>query len=190
MNWTVTLIFLGVALLMVLASYLRGDLTKRQMRINCLYSSQSCLSHTGIWGDVLLIPWLAGIIASYHHGWYTFDYLCLGGIAFVVTLILHALWARNNPPDHNISKRRTLTAAGWLHLLFMSAMLTLVALFYFATAKVALSHLVWVSVLLGIHTTLSTAVLERRRLGYFTPLGVIIATGVWIILIAKVCDSI
>lgn len=182
MNLSVALGFLTGALLMLLASSIRGDLTKKQTIKNGFLGSHSCLSHTGVWGDVLLIPWLAGIIFTYHDGWGFGDWFWLGLITTLTTMLFHAIWARAGILDHNIAKKDHLTVAGWLHFIFMSAMLTLVALFYFATEDISNDHMFWVSLLLGAHVTLSTMVLEWKRMGKPTLMGVSTTVVVWSIL--------
>lgn len=181
MNITVAIIFLIGAFMMLLASGLRGDLTKRQMKINGL-TGHSCLSHTGVWGDILLIPWLAGIMAQYHHQWGSVDWIWLGAIGTIITYMMHAIWAHCGPPDHNVAPPDKLTLAGWLHFVFMSAMMSLIILFYFTTDNIDPQHLLWITIFLSAHCALSTAVLEWRRQGHPTWVGIGTTLVVWAIL--------
>lgn len=178
MNWSVFILLMALAVLMPVFSYFRGDLTERQIRRKGL-AGYSCLSHTGTWGDLLIIPPISALMSSYSSSWDTGQTITAVIISLAATWILHAFWAKYCPPDHNISQSKKLTPAGWLHFIFMTIVMTIAIMFYFGTDGVTRSHEIMVVVGLAIHVTLSTAVLDKIRQGRIELIAMILSAAMW-----------
>ena len=148
--------FLALALAMWISSAIRGDLTDKQMKRHGFHEGFSCISHVALWADVLLLPWLAGIIFSYHTQWSFIGLLIAWLIGLLISVPMHILWIKTQPSDHNLVAKKSLTVAGSIHVIFMAGYLGLTFLFYFLTDDISHHDLKWITILLGSHVTLST----------------------------------
>lgn len=157
------LVFLAMAIAMWLSSALRGDLTPKQAKRKGFCQSFSGISHVALWADIILLPWLAGIIYTYHSQWSTKSVAIAFIVGLLISIQMHALWVKTQPSDHNLVAKRKLTTAGHIHLIFMAGYLCLTMLFYFFTDDIKHQHLQWITVLLGLHVTASTVGLNLVR---------------------------
>ncbi len=170
-----------IALSMFWTSYRRGDLTGFQASQNGI-SGFSAISHTGLWGALLIIPTLCGVIWTYQEFWSPkneLNAMLLGGS---VNHLMHTLWVFTSPPDHNLTNKR-LTPTGKLHYIFMFFALTSIALFYFFTPEVSRGHLIGVTMMLGIYVTMNTLVLNLIRQKKLDVVALLTTVVVWGVLL-------
>lgn len=195
MNIIVVAIFFVFAAMMFVASYLRGDLTMSQVNRRHYGQKHSGISHLALWSDLMLLPWMCGIIWTYHDQWLKYWPATL--VALFVNHLMHSLWLANGPADHNIRVSQTivgestvnheyrLTKAGWVHYFYMLAVMLLVIQFYFNTKYIQPSHLLWVSIILGSHVTLGTLFLNLLRQKKVDMITLLTTLVVWAVLILR-----
>ncbi|PLX25521.1 hypothetical protein C0580_02255 [Candidatus Parcubacteria bacterium] len=192
MNISVAVIFFAFAASMFVASYLRGDLTMSQIHRRHYGQKHSGISHLGVWSDILILPWMCGIIWTYYDQWANYWPATL--VALFANHLMHSLWLANGPADHNIRVSQTivaestvnheyrLTKAGWIHYFYMLAVMILIIQFYFNTEHINPLHLGLVSVILGLHITLGTLVLNLIRQKKVDMIALLTTLVVWAIL--------
>ena len=196
MNISVALIFVLLAVTMIIMSIMRDDFTKGQMNIHG-QRGYSGVSHLGLWSCLLVIPWLCGIIWTYYQQWDKNEVLLASMLGLAINHLMHSLWLKNGPDDHNIktvetiigestvTRRYRLTGAGIMHYFYMTAVLMLVILFFFFTDNIDHWHLFWVSLILGLHVTLTTLVLNLIRQKKLDTVALLTTLVVWIVLAAR-----
>lgn len=174
-----------IALLMFWSSYRRGDLTARQAKKNDI-SGYSALSHGGLWGALLVIPFVCGLIWKYEDQWgqpHILRALVIGG---VLNHLMHTIWLYTSPPDHNITDKARLTQAGKLHYLFMFFALASITLFFFYTQDTDPRDLGAVSFLLGTYVTMNTVVLNLIRQKKLDIVALLTTAAVWAFILYRI----
>ncbi|MBT4849759.1 hypothetical protein HON36_02820 [Candidatus Parcubacteria bacterium] len=176
-----------IALTMFWTSYRRGDLTGFQASQNGI-KGFSAISHTGLWGVLLIIPTLCGVIWTYEESWTHEQLLPALVVGAVINHLMHTLWLFTSPDDHNLN-HGSLTRAGKLHYLFMFFTLASVTLFYFCTPEVSSEHLLSVSMLLGVYVTMNTLVLNLIRQKKLDVVALLTTLVVWGVLLYQLWKS-
>jgi hypothetical protein len=116
-------------------------------------------NHGGMWGDLLLLPIVNGLIVPWiAPGWWLAGPLVLGT---VVSCALHAWWhggRRDDVRDHIWPSRRSgrwrgdLSGAGWCHVVFVAGEATL--LLAYLPTPVPAAVVVTVSTIMSLHVPL------------------------------------
>ncbi len=117
-------------------------------------------NHGGMWGDLLLLPLANAVIVPYLTlGWWMPLGVVLGTLASV---LVHQQWYRGSSPGHSPehmwpsrphgSWYRDLSVAGWLHVFYLIAALTLLA--GFLLHPMPLVTVLMVAAILTIHVPL------------------------------------
>jgi len=137
-------------------AYHAGMFSPRQMRCRGIPKGLPFIMHGGAaWGDPLIVsPVLAFIAATYGHQWAFKGILIVGAIAFVLDHIIHKAWSADDKFADSLTNRRGLTRAGRFHWIYQGIGFWIIGLFYFATLHIEQTHLIVISVLLGIHVVL------------------------------------
>lgn len=117
-------------------------------------------AHGGIWGDFLLLPFLMAWIIYRHGGsWSPKMMLIMGAIGLAITLANHILLITTQEiPDPLGWQQDKWSVPIALHFVYMTLYVALVGLFYFYSPSVTVREVVFVSVVLGIHTAFGTHV--------------------------------
>lgn len=139
-----------------LLAYADGMLTPSQMlaRYPTHLQGLPFICHGGMWGDLLFITPIVGIIvALYGDQWSTTQMLVMLGIGMVLSGAIHSVYVMT-PFADSLAWKGGISAAGWVHVLYMGVALAIVGLLYFYTANVPPTYLVVVSVLLTAHVAI------------------------------------
>src|SRR5437016_5176601 len=126
--------FLVTALLVVasgVVSLLEGTLTNKRVKMGFL-------NHGGMWGDLILLPVMTGLVYP-HILRNRLVIILLLFIALAVTIVAHILWARWARNDgltgHMLPAHKTglwyadMSLAGWMHVVVMTVFLTMALLY-------------------------------------------------------------
>lgn len=151
--------FIGTVAVVVIsgvASFMEGTLTRKNV-------TMGFLNHGGMWGDLIIMSVVTGFVFPYlvRSRIYALSALF---IAFTVTVIAHILWAKwmqsdaitgHMFPTHETGKwYLDMSGAGWMHVVVMTALLTVVLIY--AVSSVPVNVLFAVSLLLTVHVFLAT----------------------------------
>ncbi len=133
MNWLVFLLTIWFVCWQLMASWDEGTITRsswRKVKMPFLY-------HGGMWGDFLIMPIVNGLIWNHLDAPLSAILITLA-LTGAITLAMHWLWGENPetryqghmwlPLGHN-SWFRDLSIAGWLHVVFMTGEMTILALY-------------------------------------------------------------
>lgn len=191
MNWTVyfvTAVF--GAYLPMLISWREGTLLRRadrpELRLTFFHHWGVCI------GDAVLLPFVNGMVWN-HLNWEPwFRTTAVAIIATLLTWRCHRQWwPTQQQPSYGLHfpnrwesrgspKRwsRDLSAAGWLHIAFMAAELTLLAVYVFSPAP---ANVVWTTAALlavfPLVAVFQTSWVVHHRLDASALLG---ASGIWL----------
>jgi|GEM_PF-4622064 len=170
----------------------------RQMIANGHSQGMSWITHFGAsWGDLLIVTPLAAVmLVKYGQSWTSHEWLMKIIIVTIVTTVFHYLWSKNHLPDC-LAWGGKLTPAGWVHLIYMICVLTIICLFYFSTTcHIDRTFLITASALMAFHITIGNHiqwVLWRQPWWPVTIQGtiqaIVVTVGVFIALLLK-CLSI
>jgi hypothetical protein len=131
------------------------------------------LYHGGMWADVFLIsPLLAYMVGRYGYTWNMASVSWVFAFGLVASVVMHlGVYLRlPHPEAHAYSGE--LTPAGWIHLPYMAACFTVIALFYLKTSGLT-SREVWITtglliihIIVGTHVPLKLWAWNARLEGY------------------------
>lgn len=142
----------GLAALQVLVAYWDGFLTVGAMEARGIPQGLPLAWHFGIWGDALVVsPLAAAAVLLHGDQWKKRDVASATGLAAGATLVCSWLFAQSTTPTaHGLGW--DITTAGYLHLVYMLAALTIFLLFYVFSSGVRPAFLTAATVLLVVHT--------------------------------------
>jgi hypothetical protein len=131
-------------------------LTVAQMRGRGISQGLPFVWHFAMWGDFLVIsPLAAYVIGQYHRRWSLRSLLASLAIGLISSGFLHWLYSLSGMPEAHI-QNHALTAAGWVHAIYMWIAFSIFVQFFLFTQNVAPRVLGVVSVLLLIHVFIGT----------------------------------
>ncbi len=133
-----------------------GMLTAYQMRQKYPQHPQGLpfIGHFGMWGDLFIITSLVGlIVALYSEQWSLTQMLVMAGIGMALSIAMHCVYVMTPFPD-SLAWKGGISAAGWMHVLYMGIVFAVVGLLFFCTTNVSPPFLVFVSVLLTVHVAI------------------------------------
>jgi len=126
------------------------------------------LQHGGMWGDLILLSLVNALVVSRLPRLDRRFVLILAMAACLsvfITLVMHILWMTQIHQSHNLTHMfyqkdfgvwyKNISNAGWMHIVFMSAELTLLAVYTFFVMPVKTIYMV--SLLLILHVVVGTA---------------------------------
>jgi len=126
-------------------------LTVSQMKMRGIERGLPFIAHGGMWGDLLIVTPIAGMMVYYHGEQWTLLQIIICSIGGVVASgLMHQLYLSSAFPEAHI-KNHKLTEAGMVHVVYMAGMLSIMFLFYFCTGHVSPSLVITSSILLTIH---------------------------------------
>lgn len=151
-----------VSVLWVLAegwlAHRNGMLTPTQMFAK--YPGQRGLpfmNHGGMWGDILIISPLVGlIVGTYGDTWTPVQIVTMLIIAMILSGVMHWTYVQTPFPDSLAWKGEGITAAGWLHVIYMGAAFAIIGLLYFCTPSPNRTLVLLTGVLLSAHVVVGT----------------------------------
>ncbi len=112
--------------------------------------------HFGMWGDFLVISGLAAyLIARYLTQWRSNEILLSLSIGFVTAGLMSWLYTLSDIPETHI-QNHSLTAAGWIHSIYMASAIAVFTQFFFFSDDVSIRSLRVVSLLLFVHVFFGT----------------------------------
>jgi len=150
------LVLEGMVGLQLVLAHRDHFLTVAEMQGRGVSEGLPLLWHGGIWGDILIVSPLAGIVcAMYGSRWRATEIVICAVASASATATMACIWSYGDLPEaHRHSGQ--LTAAGMVHLAYMFAALTILALFYFCSGALPLPLVGIVSGLLILHTIFGT----------------------------------
>ena len=152
-----------MVLLQGLLALIDGILTARDMLWYLGEEGIPFNCHEGMWGDFFLISPLIAIIMQLYWSSLTFDHCCIAAFVGIITSFgMHSTYKRIPWPETHV-QYNVLTPAGVIHAIYMTIVVTIFLLFFFATSNPG-HNLLWIaSAVLTFHMILGTHV----------PLGII-----------------
>ncbi len=156
---------IGLTILQGYLSYVGKAFFARQMRRKYENFLPFTWHFGASYGDMLIVtPVTTCMIWKYGSQWQekTLAVFC----AITTSIIFHRLWSRDKTPGCLIRKQR-LTAAGYVHVIYMGLSLIPILSFYFQTTTTDASFVVTVSSLLGLHVFIGSHML----LSIINPIG-------------------
>lgn len=154
MNPTALMIFsasmIWLTLFQGVMAYCNGMFSPTQMKARGIAKGLPWIAHAGAsWGDLMIVtPICIAAFAAYGNDWAKYDWPLI--IAWVVNALLHFTWSRNTQPDC-LGWNDHLTAAGWVHAIYMGIALTIVLRLYFVTPHPSPAFLIIATALLSVH---------------------------------------
>ncbi len=141
-------------------AYNDGMFSPKQMILKGHQNGMPWITHFGAsWGDFFIItPLVVAMLSLYGQQWSYKEHWKLIVLVFVITAAFHFLWSKNKMPDC-LAWNGYLTSAGWVHLVYMSCVLTFIVLFYFCTSHIDPTFLVVVSILVTFHIAIGNHLL-------------------------------
>ena len=146
--------------LLVLAQFFlayRDDfLSVTQMRSRGTNQGLPLVWHFAIWSDLVLISPLAGyLVHRYREVWRLHWIVTAFVMSLCVAILLHYLYTRTSMPEAH-TRDHELTAAGYVHLVYMTIAFCVFLQFLLFTPNVSHGILAAVSVLLLLHVFVGT----------------------------------
>lgn len=149
-------IFESMVLLQIMFAWTDSFLTPTQM-LRVTSQGLPFSGHGGMWGDFFFISALAAvIIATYGAEWSGMEIVLAGAIGFAVSYVMHETYKKGPYLEAHVQHGH-LTAAGWVHLVYMAGALAVIGLYY-----VSAPYTPWMwlaSALLILHTVAGTHVI-------------------------------
>jgi hypothetical protein len=166
------LLFAGTMLLATYFAYADHFLTPRAMQARGFHQGIPYLAYGGAWFDLFILsPVLACVVSRYGRAWTRAQITGAAIASFFGTLALHVFVYVRNPLPGAHSYNDALTAAGWVHALYMWAGLTIFTLFYCCTRhqRTQLRAVWWMNIALFVHVIVATHVPLRLYAQYARP---------------------
>ena len=159
MKLAIVVFFVGSILVVaqVLAAFLDSFLTVTQMRMKGFEKGLPLLYHAGIWGDLLITPVLAYIVAAHASEWHRNDIVIAHVIGVVLIVVMGLVWvngAKNGLPEAHTYGGK-LTVAGWIHAVYFIEAIAGIILFFFFS-KISQTEAELVAAFLAIHVVYGT----------------------------------
>lgn len=162
---TVALLSVMVVLFGGACSWADGLLTWDQMQKTYPKGGLPFVWHLGMWGDLLILsPLLGYMVGQYGHLWSGGNIVNAYVAATIASIGMHYTYTKSAMPEAHVINH-SLTAAGYVHLVYMAGALAIIFLFYFATPHPEPRFAIMASVLLTVHMIFGTHVV----LGLFAP---------------------
>jgi hypothetical protein len=168
MKFSLTVVVLGLFLIgaQVVAAYVDNFLTLAQMKAKGFSKGLPLLYHAGIWGDLIITPVLAYIVANHAIEWHRSDIVLAHMVGVLLIVGFGFLWvssAKHGLPEaHTYSGK--MTPAGFAHAIYFTEAITGIILFFFYS-KITQMEASIISVILGFHVLYGTHVF----LGLYAP---------------------
>lgn len=139
-------------------AYRNGMLTPAQMSAKYPdWRGLPFITHGGMWGDVFIISPLVGlIVGTYGGGWTLVQIVTMLGIAMALSGVMHWTYVQTPFPDSLAWKGEGITAAGWLHVIYMGVAFAIIGLLYFCTPSPNPPLVLLTGLLLSIHVIIGT----------------------------------
>lgn len=162
MNWTTVLFSIIAVICSGLVAAWEGNFSRPQMRRHRGYGVEvfSFCQHWGMWSDLTILSVALGIMtkSSYTKQWHLIDVVGMLIISAVVTVAMHVIWAKQTKHyEHILGPDGSFTAAGLLHVLYMTSAHAAILLFLFATTNVTKADEVAVFIMLATHLLIANA---------------------------------
>lgn len=139
-------------------AYRNGMLTPAQMLAK--YPGRRGLpfiAHGGMWGDIVIISPLAGIIVgTYSDNWTLVQIVTMLAIGMMLSCAMHWTYVQTPFPDSLAWKGEGITAAGWFHVFYMGAAFAIIGLLYFYTPSPDSPLVLLTGTLLSMHVVVGT----------------------------------
>lgn len=134
-----------------IAAYRDGFFTPDQMLSRGVAHGLPFAWHLAMWGDLLVIsPLAAYAVGRYSNTWRLDVLMWSVAIGVVASTGLHLIYIQSSFPEAHV-QNHALTAAGWLHAIYMAAAVAILAQFLFFTPEVPAAFLWAISVLIVLH---------------------------------------
>lgn len=153
------------------------------------------VAHGGMWADLIIVPVICGLIWNYMQAPLQTAVACIAG-ALTATIVMHAAWGADKrttghmwPNHRNRCWWLDLSTAGWMHVLYMWVVLSL--LFMYAVSPPAPASITWaVGILLTIFTPLAVILPCRvAKHQWFNGIAIfntiVILAATWVITVIK-----
>lgn len=163
---------LAVSVIWVLAegflAYRNGMLTPKQMSAKYPdWRGLPFIAHGGMLGDIFIISPLAGIIVgTYGSSWTLVQIVTMFAITMALSGVMHWTYVQTPFPDSLAWKGDGITAAGWLHVIYMGVAFAIIGLLYLCTPSPNPPLVLLAGLLLCVHVVIGTHIL----LGVFNEL--------------------
>lgn len=152
------------------------------------------IAHGGMWGDIILLSPLAGFAVGTHGGdWTLVQIVIMFVIGMMLSVTMHLTYVRTKFPDSLAWEGEGVTAAGWLHVVYMGVAFAIIGLLYFYTPSSNPLLVSLAGLLLSMHVVIGTHIPlgsfnELEPMGwcpnFFVPPTGYVVLGAWGILIA------
>jgi hypothetical protein len=128
-------------------------LTPVQISANGIASGLPFIAHGGMWSDLTLFAGImATIMTVYARQWTIGQWAAAVASGSVASAALHwGVYIHGPLPEAHVHDG-VVTAAGWIHVLYMAFGLAVLMLFYFSSKKLSATFVTWISILLVVHT--------------------------------------
>ncbi len=147
-----TILYGGLALLVLqaLAAFQIGMLTPSQMMRNGRPKGLPFFAHGGMWGDLLVTALAAHLISRYGAEWTTSAWMLMLVAGGIMSAGMHWVYTHGTTPEAHVLDHG-LTAAGWIHAVYMTVALAILLLFYLGTRNPSPTLMWWTTGLLTLH---------------------------------------
>lgn len=160
-----------------------------QMRARGIEKGLPFIGHLGMWGDLLIITTIVfALVLRFYGEWSTSQYLIWGLCGLSISAAMHYMYVKAPFPGCHAYDGH-LTQAGWVHLIYMAAALTVIFLFYLGTReRVPVSFVVFIGVAIAIHLFIGTLMpLKLLRPSWFVErvsvVDIGLNVGLWALII-------
>ena len=141
-------------------AYRTGMLTVAQMTAK--YPGQRgvpFLYHGGMQGDIFILSLAIGwIVAKYGNSWSIPQIISMLICGMILSGFMHSLYIKGENPDSLAWKSEGITPAGWLHVVYMGAVIGLILLLYFCTPSPSRGSIIVISTLLAVHVVIGNQI--------------------------------
>lgn len=131
--------FLIILLVFAVAAVLANNdhfLTRSQLEARGIHVGTPLWNHWGVRGDILLLPFALGLMFIYSFAWKKKAIALCSFLGIALSWRANFMWGKMADRIPNcFAHNGRMTAAGWVHLVFMAGVFAAILLFYFATYK-------------------------------------------------------
>lgn len=128
------------------------------------------ICHGGMWGDLVLITPLLGVIVNAcAHAWTAGRVLFMGAVGLLLSAVMHMFYLEIPFPDSLAWKEGLLSRAGWFHYFFMAGVFGIVGLLYVPESEASVALLLEALAVLTVHVILANHI----------PLGCLVEVFRW-----------